>query len=52
MEDTNGKLDLLKEAIYEGYYDEVGHYCLTFREEQLIKSLKEIFNAKHIEILR
>ena len=45
------KIKLIQETVYEGYYDEVGNYVLTFNRENLENALKKVFDAKEIYIL-
>ena len=45
------KLRLIDKAVYEGYYDEVGDYILTFNKETLQAALEKVFDAKKVEIL-
>lgn len=45
------KIKLIEKAVYEGYYDEIGDYVLTFNREDLEEALKKVFDAKEIYIL-
>lgn len=42
---------VLQRTLYEGYYDDVGEYVMTFRKEDLEKALSIIFGTKEIYII-
>lgn len=50
-ERLHAKLTLIEKAVYEGYYDEVGDYILTFNKETLQEALEKVFDAKEVQIL-
>lgn len=45
------KLDIIDKAVYEGYYDEIGNYILTFNKDTLEKALQVVLGAKEVTIL-
>lgn len=42
--------ELLKGLSYEGYYDEVGNFCISIDEENVKEILKRITNADEVTI--
>lgn len=51
IERLKTKLRFIEKAVYEGYYDEIGHYVVTFNRENLEEALKKVFDAREIYIL-
>ena len=51
IERLKGRLRIIEKSIYEGYYDEIGNYVLSFHKDNLEKALGEVFGAKEVTIL-
>ena len=51
IERLKERIRVVEEAVYEGYYDEIGDYVLNFNREDLEKALKKVFDAKEVNIL-
>ena len=45
------RIKIVEKAVYEGYYDEIGNYMLTFNRDKLERALEELFDAKEVQIL-
>ena len=51
IERLKDKIKLVEKTLFEGYYDEIGNYVVTFNKEDLEDSLKKVFGANEIYIL-
>ena len=51
IERLKERIRFIEKATYEGYYDEIGHYVLTFNRDSLEDALKKVFDAKEVYIL-
>ena len=50
-ERLKARINTIEKSVFEGYYDEIGNYILTFNREKLEKALGEVFDAKEVTIL-
>ena len=51
IERLKNRLKIIEKSVFEGYYDEIGNYILTFQREKLEDALGEVFGAKEVTIL-
>lgn len=51
IERLKERLKVIEKAVYEGYYDEIGDYVLSFNRIDLENALKKVFDAKEVYIL-
>lgn len=51
IERLKGRIKTIEASIFEGYYDELGNYILSFNRDDLEKALEEVFGAKEVTIL-
>lgn len=51
IERLKARIKIVEKAVYEGYYDEIGNYMLTFNRDKLERALEELFDAKEVQIL-
>lgn len=51
IERLKERIRVIEEAVYEGYYDDIGDYVLNFNREDLEEALKKVFDAKEVNIL-
>ncbi len=51
IERLKNRLKIIEKSVFEGYYDEIGNYVLTFQREKLEDALGEVFGAKEVTIL-
>lgn len=51
IERLKERLKVIEKAVYEGYYDEIGNYVLSFNRIDLENALKKVFDAKEVYIL-
>lgn len=51
IERLKERIGFIEKSVYEGYYDEIGHYVLSFNRENLENALKKVFDAQEVYIL-
>ena len=51
IERLKERIRFIEKAVYEGYYDDIGNYVLSFNRDDLEEALKKVFDANEIYIL-
>lgn len=51
IERLKARINMIERTVFEGYYDELGNYILTFNREDLEGALRKVFGAKEVTIL-